>query len=167
MVLSAGSFTTIANGSTDQVTGSCKLSYQFLLYDKSYGTTILVDNSKLPYFLVNLTWTTPTGTIYSLTNVDGRGNYSYVTNLTQNTSIRAMGDNENIILTAKPLLRSIPNDMGAKPPVKNDDDNKVPVKNDSNNLYASATMKNTGIPIIALILLLLTIIGLGVSRKQN
>jgi polymorphic membrane protein len=37
----------------------------------------------------------------------------------------------------------------------------------TNNLVASATMKNTGMPIIAIVLVLLTIFGINIRRKQD
>jgi hypothetical protein len=37
----------------------------------------------------------------------------------------------------------------------------------SDNPVASATMKNTGMPIIAIILLLLTMFGMVVSKKED
>lgn len=36
-----------------------------------------------------------------------------------------------------------------------------------NNPVATATMKNTGIPIIAILLVLLSILGISIYKKQN
>ncbi|MCL2115282.1 MAG: hypothetical protein FWH29_03580 [Methanobrevibacter sp.] len=110
IVLSANDYKTIVNDTIYHMVSNVELSYEFLLIDSS-GDFSLVDDDLLPSFLVNLIWNGTTGTIYNLTNVNGKGKYSYNVTLTgyNSFSLQAIGDNEDIILYLNPDLSDIVN----------------------------------------------------------
>ncbi|MCL2115107.1 MAG: hypothetical protein FWH29_02675, partial [Methanobrevibacter sp.] len=100
MELSANTNKTLVNATIFELMGNVELAYQLSLLDNSTGVTGIFDVELLPYFLVNLIWTGPNGTVYNLTNVDGRRRYSQ--NVTLDVydvfSLQAIADNSDIIL---------------------------------------------------------------------
>jgi len=103
MVLAADSYQSIFNETiNDCAVGVYNLSYRLLLFNISSEDFQVVDYGVLPDFLINLTWKNKTDdVINSLTDVNDKGEYSYLVNLGKNGlySIEALGDNEDLILT--------------------------------------------------------------------
>lgn len=98
MQLTANNFSTIVNSSTNQPGSNVNLSYQLILYNNTTNTFSVVDYGNLPDFIVNLTWTGINGINSELINA--KGFYSEITNFTSGSgfSLRAIGDNENLML---------------------------------------------------------------------
>ena len=110
MALSANSYRTIVNNRTNQTVGNIELSYELVLID-SMGIISIEDYNVLPDFLVNLIWNSPSGTIYSLANVNGKGKHSYTVSLNYENSfsLEVIGDNADIILYLDPDLSNVVN----------------------------------------------------------
>ncbi|KZX15997.1 bacterial Ig-like domain protein [Methanobrevibacter cuticularis] len=91
-----------------------------------------------------------------VTDVDGIGKIHIPSN--------KLNDGKHLITVTSDNVNYNTNPVSVEFEIKNNnnDTNKT-----NNNPVASATMKNTGMPIIAIILVLLTIFGIGIRRKQN
>ncbi|OQD58363.1 adhesin-like protein [Methanobrevibacter arboriphilus JCM 13429 = DSM 1125] len=155
--------------------GTVTFKYTFKLND----TTISFDSSLLPYFTTDVYTNITNGVIKSF---DAR--YEKIFNITvkQNNSIlySFILDNEvqtlegNMTLPPEPPVPPIPPvpPVPPTPPVPPLPPNPTPepnnnnnTKNINNNSIANAAMKETGMPVIAVILVLLSCIGL-LARKQ-
>jgi len=111
MALSANSYRTIVNSSTNQTVGNIELSYELVLIDSAGIISSIVDNNLLPFFLVTLIWNDTSGTIFNSGNVFGKGKYSYTVSLNYGNSfsLEVIGDNADIILYLDPDLSNVVN----------------------------------------------------------
>lgn len=102
MVLSIDEvYKTMVNSTVNRTPGLYNLSYQLLLYNNTTEAFQSVSYGNLPDFLVNVTWKDSNGNIVSsVSNVNAKGQYSYLANLISNGNftVEATGDNEDLIL---------------------------------------------------------------------
>ncbi len=104
MVLSTELYDTIVNATIHRAVGMYNMTYKFLLYNNLTKTLDSVSYENLPDFLVNLTLKNKYGNIINTAfNVIAKGEYSYLVNLTKsdNFTIEAFGDNEDVLLCIK------------------------------------------------------------------
>lgn len=102
--LSANIFKTIVNNTSNQTVTGLNFSYQLVFFDNSTNSTSVVDTNMLPYFITDIKWTLPNGTIVSLLG-DARYLHSEIFNLQGLYILKAVADYEDISLNAH-LTRS-------------------------------------------------------------
>ncbi|MCL2115059.1 MAG: hypothetical protein FWH29_02430 [Methanobrevibacter sp.] len=100
MELSANLKKTIYNATIAEYIGDIEISYHFLLFDNSTMITSFFNPDLLPQFFVNLIWNSTNGTIYYMSNIDGKRRYSQNLSLKPDDtfSFQAIGDNSDILL---------------------------------------------------------------------
>ncbi|KZX16358.1 hypothetical protein MBCUT_09100 [Methanobrevibacter cuticularis] len=78
-----------------------------------------------------------------------------------------LSDGKHVITVSSDDVNYNVNPVSAEFETQNNNNDTNNTNKTSDNPVATATMKNTGIPIIAIILVLLTILGITIRRKQN
>ncbi|MBZ9570152.1 right-handed parallel beta-helix repeat-containing protein [Methanobrevibacter sp. TMH8] len=166
--LSANDYNTITNATKNFTDQNVNLSFK-LTTNKPVDN----DQTKLPYFEVNITL--PNGTVVS---GDIRNNFvNILINSTNgNFILRSIADAEDIALNinmGKTLipdeeLPEEPSDLDpTKPPKDPDSSNSNGTNNSSTINKTNAKMQNTGIPVLILLIVLISTIGISLKRRNK